>query len=98
MKAWIKIQKIEQETHSEVILGICDENLLGFEEGDFKISEYFFKGELVEIEEGLKKIKSATIINLFGESVTSEAIKHGYIEESNVGKVNEIPHAQIFVL
>ncbi len=98
MKAWIKIQKIEQENRKEIIIGMCDEKILGMESGDFKISEHFFKGELIEIEEGLKKIKEATIVNLFGENVISEAIKSDYIEESSIKKINEIPHAQIILL
>lgn len=98
MKVWIKIQKVEREESQDIIVGICDENLLGFESGDFKISEQFFMGELVDIEKGLKKIKGATIINLFGENIISEAIKKELIETSSVKKIKKIPHTQIITI
>ncbi len=98
MKVWIKIQRVEREDNQEIIMGICDEDILGFESGDFKISEYFFKGELIEMEDALKKIDDATIINIFGKNIVSELIKRKLIENSSVKEIKKIPHVQIITV
>ncbi len=98
MKVWMKIQEIEQGNRKEIVIGICDENLIGTEQGDFKISKHFFKGNLVEIEKGLIELKKATIANIFGDEIVSKALEKGLIEKSGVKKINNIPHAQLITI
>lgn len=98
MKFWVKVQKVMQENREEIVVAICDENLLGKEFGFFKISEHFFKGELVDAEGAIKELEKATIANIVGKEIISTLIDKGILEKENVKEINGIPHAQIYVL
>lgn len=98
MKFWLKVQKTEGSNGEEIIVGACDEELLGKEFGHLKISESFFKGELIEINDALEKIKSATIANLIGKKIVSAALERGLVSKDEIKKVEGIPNAQIFLI
>ncbi|MCD6575620.1 MAG: DUF424 family protein [Nanoarchaeota archaeon] len=98
MKVWVKVQKVMQEDREEIVVAVCDKNLLGKEFDFFKISEHFFKGELMEIEDAIKELEKATIANIVGGEIISKLIEKGIIEKENVKETNGIPHAQIYVL
>ncbi len=96
MKFWLKIHKAVQNSSEEVVVAACDEELLGKEFGNFKISENFFKGKLVEAGDLKECLEEATIANLVGENIVNWAVKEGAIKLSDVKKVNGISNAQIF--
>ena len=47
MEFWMKSEKVDQEIRIEHIVNVCDEDLLGKTFGETKVSEHFYKGELV---------------------------------------------------
>ena len=96
MKFWLKVQNVNRESRSETIVGICDEDLLGKKKGCLNISEYFFKGELVEIKDALKKLETATIANIIGKNITSAALEKGIISKDGIKEIEGIPQSQIF--
>ena len=98
MKCWVKVHNAVQNSSEEIVIAACDEELLGKEFGNFKISESFFKGNLVEADNLDKYLKEATIVNLVGENVVNWAIKKGAIKLSDVKKNNGISNAQIFLI
>ncbi|MCD6546964.1 MAG: DUF424 family protein [Nanoarchaeota archaeon] len=98
MKFWIKVQKVMQEHREEIVVAVCDEDLLGKEFGYFKISEHFFKGELVDADTAFKLLEEATIANLVGNKIVNEALKRNFIQENGVKKIHNIMHAQVFLL
>ncbi len=98
MKVWIKIQRVTQGAKEEIVVAICDEELLGKKFGNFKISEHFFKGELVEIETAIKSLENATIANLVGRDIVTKAIEEGIVKKEEIKEINGIPHAQIFTI
>ncbi len=86
--------------HGEVIVAICDKELLGkrFEEGDIVIDvkKDFYGGSLIDQEEVLKLLEEGTIINLVGKKIVSIAIEIGLVDKENVLVVKDVPHAQVY--
>lgn len=95
----VYMNQIQRE--GEYIVAICDQEILGqsFEEGDrcIHISEHFYKGKLVSVEEGLAAMEQATIANIVGERIVSEALKANLIQERGIIRIQNIPHAQLIV-
>lgn len=84
---------------NEVVVAVCDKEILGktFKEGKLKIhvSEEFYKGDLVEIEDAISAIERATIANLVGEKIIARAAKEGLLHKDSVIYIQGIPHVQI---
>jgi len=83
----------------DVLIGACDEDLLGkeFKEGRFhlKVDKHFYGGKKIS-EEILKNyLKDATIANLVGKKCIEIAIKMDLIDPSCIIRINGIPHAQM---
>ena len=89
------------QSEGEYIVALCDPEVLGqsFEEGDrcIHVSEQFYKGKLVTIEEGLAAMERASIANIVGERIVSEALKANLIHERGIIRIQNIPHAQLIV-
>ena len=83
----------------DLLIGACDENLLGkqYKEGKFHLNiDKNFYGTNKITKESLKKyLKDATIANLVGETCIKIAINMGLIDQSNVIHIQGIPHAQM---
>jgi hypothetical protein len=94
----MKLRKIG----NHVLLAICDVEILGktLREGKivFKVSEEFYKGEEVDIEEAVAMIENSTIVNMVGKNVVQKAIEKGYVHPEAILKIEGIPHAQIVKL
>jgi len=84
---------------NDVIIGACDENLLGkrFEEGKFQIevTKEFYGGERIDVETFKRYLLEATIANLVGKITIKCAIDAGIIDPDCVIKIGGIPHAQM---
>jgi len=84
---------------NNVLLAICDEELLGktLREGKivFKISEDFYKGKKISVDQAVSMIENSTIINLIGNECVKKAIENGYVHPGAVLKIEGISHAQI---
>jgi hypothetical protein len=97
-KVYIKLQ----QTGKDVILAMCDIDLLGktLQEGKitFKVKEEFYNGGKTTVDEAVNMIKNATIINLVGKCCVEKAIQNGYVHPDAVLTINGVPHAQIMKL
>ncbi|HDD67417.1 MAG TPA: DUF424 family protein [Candidatus Thorarchaeota archaeon] len=87
-----------RETIEHYVVAICDEGLLGktLRQGNiqFKVSEEFYGGELVDIETCMEHIRRATIVNMIGKVTVDAAIKAGIVHEQAVIYIEGHPHAQ----
>ncbi|MCL2143603.1 MAG: DUF424 family protein [Methanomassiliicoccaceae archaeon] len=87
---------------TERLLAACDEELLGmtFREGNacLKVSEHFYKGELVTEEAFRERMRSVTIMNLVGDRTVREAISCGHVSESATMIIGGVRHAQAAVM
>ena len=99
MKFWMKIQHVDQEIRKERMLAVCDENILGKKIGEYtKISEHFYKGELIGEEELIKELERATTANIFGNNAVKAAVKSGVINADNVKEIGGVKYALLFAL
>jgi hypothetical protein len=89
------------ETEDELIVAICDKEILGKcfqdEEKQIHVREGFYKGELVSLDEGLEAMRKATIANIVGERIVTGALRARLIHERAIIRIQNIPHAQLVV-
>ncbi|MDP8011275.1 MAG: DUF424 domain-containing protein [Thermoplasmata archaeon] len=98
MKISMHIWKVQ----NEIMLAACDSNLLGkkFEEGEFhiEVKKEFYHESYVTEKSFRNALKMATIINLVGENVIRIAIEEKIIDENNIIRIKNVPHAQAVVM
>lgn len=98
MKCYMKLRKIG----NNVLLSICDAEVLGktLREGKivFQVTEEFYKGAEVELEEAIAMIENSTIVNMVGKNVVQKAVERGYVHPEAILNIEGIPHAQIVKL
>jgi hypothetical protein len=98
LKCYIKIRKIG----NNVLLSICDAEILGktLREGKivFCVTEEFYKGAEVELEEAIAMIENSTIVNMIGKNIVQKAIEKGYVHPEAILNIEGVPHAQIVKL
>jgi len=87
------------EQGENLVIGACDEHLLGkkFVDGKFKIdvSKNFYGGERVNKDTLAKYLNDATIANLVGEESVNCAIRLGLVNRDCILRIKGIPHAQL---
>lgn len=87
---------------NEKIVAICDPELLGkvFSEGELvlNLDKYagFYSGSKVTANEAAKELKDATSINLVGENAIEVAKNLKLIKDSDIIKIANVPHVQIY--
>jgi len=86
----------------ERLLAACDEELLGmtFSEGDMRlrVSEVFYKGEVVTEDVLRERMRSVTMMNLVGERSVSVALESGYVSHDATITIGGVKHAQAVIL
>jgi len=93
MKVYLKIHiRDEYET-----IACCDEKLLNqvFIEGNLKIeiSNRFFGGKLIRIEDAIDILKQAPFFNIVGEKIIEKAIDCKLLQREGVRFINGVPMA-----
>jgi hypothetical protein len=93
MKVYLKVHRKEEiET-----VACCDELLLNqsFSEGKLSItiSDQFFGGVLINIEEAIEILKQASYFNIVGENITNQAIANNILPKEGVKLINGVPMA-----
>lgn len=82
---------------SRQVVALCDEDLIGktLQEGEFeiKVSERFYKGEIVSEGDALKVLKGAINVNIIGKKSINVALKAGIITKANILMIRGVPYA-----
>lgn len=85
---------------NQTILAACDRALLGktLTRGDlqFKISEYFYGGNLVNEKTFLMMMGQVTSANVVGNHSVGLLIESGMVEEESVIKIENVMHIQVY--
>jgi len=85
-----------------VLLAVCDMEVLGkqLRQGQtrFHISEQFYKGPLVSVEEAIDLIRQSPIVNIVGSRMVKRAIEEGLVHPDAVIEIDGVLHAQILRL
>jgi len=96
MQFSIRISNYEKNT----MLNMCDAELIGKDviDGELKIhiSENYYGKQIVDKDEAISLLKSASIINLVGKETISLATSLGIGSESGVKVISDIPFLIIF--
>jgi len=93
MKVYLKIHVNEQfET-----IACCDEELLNkvFKEGNLRIeiTNQFFGGKLIKLEDAINILKNASYFNIVGENIITKAIDCKILPKEGVKSINGVPMA-----
>ena len=97
MKVYLKIHhNIEND-----IVACCDESILKkvFKEGNLRIeiSEQFFSGSLLNIDDAIEILMNAQYFNIVGKNIIEKAISHNIIPKEGVRTLNGVPMAMKMV-
>lgn len=96
---FIKVQQVELKGYREIIIALCDKELVGkvLKEGDIElwVNPRFYKGEEISESMAMGVIGSATIANMVGEKAVGVGIKAGLVDKNNVITISGVPHAQM---
>ena len=83
-----------------IMLNMCDAELIGKEvvDGELKIqiTENYYGKQIVEKDEAIPLLKSASILNLVGKDTISLATDLGIGSESGVKAISGVPFLIIF--
>lgn len=93
MRVYLKVHtKNDIET-----VACCDEGLLNkvYKEGNLKIeiSNQFFGGRLLDLEDAILILKEATFFNIVGEKIIKKAVECKLLPKEGVRFINGIPMA-----
>ena len=95
MDVYAKLSKCGEH----VLLAVCDEELLGeiLRDGKivFNISEKFYKGPKIPVEDAIALMSESTIVNMVGPIIVKNAIEQGLVHPEAVLEICGVPHAQI---
>lgn len=94
MRVYYKKHKKQQYE----VIAVCDEDVLGKSIGSQKINEFFYKGELIDIQTAVQVLKTAQNFNIAGKHIINACIEHRIISEYAVITINSIPIAMKFLL
>lgn len=87
------------EKREEVLVAVCDEDLLGEKiVGDdisLSIRKKFYGSHPSSEEKVIDALKKASICNLVGEKSVGLGVEVGVIERNNILEVDDVPHAQM---
>ena len=93
MKVYIKVH-IRNECET---VACCDEELLNrvFKEGNLRIeiSNSFYGGELINLEDAIEILKAIPFFNIVGENVIKKAIDTKLLSREGVRSINGVPMA-----
>jgi len=93
MKVYLKVH-IRDDCET---VACCDEELLNkvFKEGDFRIevSNRFFGGKLISLEEAIDILKKVSFFNIVGEKITTKAVDCNLFTREGIRLINGIPMA-----
>ena len=98
MDVYVNVRKVGKH----VTLAVCDVGVLGkrLKHGNtvFHISEKFYKGSLVYLDEALDLIQQSSIVNMVGCNIVKKAVEKGLVHSEAVIDIEGVPHAQIVKL
>ena len=88
------------EYKGTILVNICDEELVGktVSEGRLKVhlSEEFYSGEVVDMGEALRLIRTCSIVNLAGTRSVSLAVDNKVGAPEAVREIEEVPFLMIY--
>jgi uncharacterized protein len=95
---FIKVHSNSENT----VIGVCDKEVLGrtLRSGIYcyQVSEAFFKGKLIPIEEAIEVLKKSHNFNAVGKNIIAELLKNKIIHPEGTLEIEGVPIALRFVV
>ena len=99
MVMFLKVHEVKQGGNFELVVALCDDDLIGKNLGDdFFVSPRFYKGKKTSKKRALENLSVASVINAVGKVSVQLLLDSKLVKEENVVKVGGVPHAQVFVM
>jgi len=87
---------------SDVLLAVCDENLLGkeihFDDSVFEVKKDFYGENRCTVDKIKEFLEKATVINAVGNKIVELLIKEGYVENGKTIEIGGVLHAQVVTI
>ena len=88
------------EYKGTILVNICDEELVGktVTEGQLKVhlSSEFYSGEVVDMGEALRLIRTCSIVNLAGSRSVALAVQNNVGAPEAIREIEEVPFLMIY--
>jgi hypothetical protein len=88
------------EYKGTILVNICDEELVGktVTEGQLKVhlSSEFYSGEVVDMGEALRLIRTCSIVNLAGTRSVALAVQNNVGAPEAIREIEEVPFLMIY--
>jgi hypothetical protein len=95
----LKVHEINQRGNFEVVVALCDDDLLGKNLGDdFFVNPRFYNGKKCSKKRALEVLSNASTVNAIGKDSVQLLLDSNLVKEGNVVSVGGVPHAQVFVM
>jgi uncharacterized protein len=98
LECFIKIHKRPPDT---VVIGVCDKEVLGqtLRSGEYcyKVSEAFFKDQLVSLEKAVEILTKSTNFNAVGPKIITALLEKKLIHPEGILTIENVPIALRFV-
>jgi len=95
----LRVHEVEQKGFTEIVVTLCDDELIGRTLGDsFFVNPRFYKGRRCSKKRALENVRKASIVNAVGNECVQFLIDEGIVGKGEVVRVGGVLHAQVFVL
>ncbi len=94
--------KLHESLSGRKVVAVSDLDVFGkvLEDSDLgisiKVSEEFYGGDLIELEEVINMIKSSDNVNVIGTRIVDALIDERLVDPKNVITIMGVKHAQIY--
>jgi hypothetical protein len=96
---FLKVHEVEQKGFTEIVVALCDDNLIGEElRKGFFVNPRFYKGRRCSKKRALENLKRASVVNAVGADSVQLLLDNGFVKQDEIVNVAGVPHAQVFVL
>lgn len=96
LRVYVRVKEVDEGGVPRRVVGMCDENLLGrtFREGDLvlEVSEEFFGGDLLELDEALHIAETSENVMAVGEVIVSKLVEVGLAHPESVLRIAGVPY------
>ncbi len=86
---------IKQKGFIEIIITVCDNDLIGRSSEDFIISKRFYGGTEATGRKILSEARQASMVNILGKESVELFTRNNLVKEEEIKIIEGIPHAII---
>ncbi len=98
MSILLRVHEVEREGFKEIVVALCDEELLGKTlDNDFFVNPRFYGGESLG-DEAIRFVLGASIVNAVGNQSVGLLVSNGLVKKEDIIRIGGISHAQIVVI